>query len=68
MQTTELKVEGMMCEACVGHVTKALQNVSGVRDVTVDLKAGRATVQHEGAQTPALIAAVDEEGYQAQSA
>ncbi len=68
MQTTELKVEGMMCEACVGHVTKALQNVPGVRAVNVDLAAGRATVQHEGAQTPALIAAVDEEGYQAQAA
>ncbi len=68
MQTTELKVEGMMCEACVGHVSKALQGVPGVRDVDVDLAAGRATVQHEGAQIPALIEAVDEEGYQAQAA
>ena len=68
METTELKVEGMMCNACVGHVTKALQNVPGVRTVHVDLKAGRAMVQHEGAQTPALIEAVDEEGYQAQAA
>ncbi len=67
METTELKVEGMMCEACVGHVTKALQGVPGVRTVNVDLAAKRATVQHEGAETPALMAAVDEEGYQAQA-
>ena len=68
MQTTELKVEGMMCEACVGHVSKALQAVPGVRDVRVDLTAGRATVQHEGVQTLALVAAVSEEGYEAQAA
>ena len=68
MQTIELKVEGMMCQACVGHVSKALQGVSGVRDVNVDLAAGRATVQHEGAETPALIKAVSEEGYEAQAA
>ncbi len=68
MHITELKVEGMMCEACVGHVTKALQAVPGVRDVDVDLAAGRATVQHEGAEVPALIEAINEEGYQAQAA
>jgi copper chaperone CopZ len=67
MQTTELKVEGMMCEACVGHVSKALQSVSGVRNVDVDLKAGRATVQHEGAETQTLVEAVSEEGYSAQA-
>ncbi len=68
MQTTELKVTGMMCEACVGHVTRALQQVPGVNQVEVDLEAARATVQHETAGTDALLAAVEEEGYEAQVA
>lgn len=68
MQTTELKVTGMMCEACVGHVTRALQQVPGVSGVQVDLEAARATVQHEAAGTDALLAAVAEEGYEAQVA
>ena len=68
METTELKVSGMSCEMCVGHVTKALQSVPGVRGVKVDLAAGRAVVQHEGATLPSMIEAVDEEGYQAQAA
>lgn len=68
MQTTELKVTGMMCEACVGHVTRALQGVPGVSDVAVDLQAARATVQHENADTGALLQAVEEEGYAAQVA
>ena len=37
-----LVVEGMMCQHCVAHVTKALSGVAGVRDVAVDLDAGTA--------------------------
>ena len=68
MKTTELKVTGMMCEACVGHVTRALQQVPGVSQVAVNLESARATVQHEAANTEALLAAVEEEGYEAQVA
>ena len=66
METTQLKITGMSCGACVNHVTKALQGVDGVQDVKVDLAAGSATVQHQGSTEPAaLIAAVTEEGYEA---
>lgn len=66
MQTT-LKVSGMNCGACVGHVTKALQNVGGVQSATVDLQSGTATVQHnEDAAPNALIEAVVEAGFGAQ--
>ncbi|MBV9866149.1 MAG: heavy-metal-associated domain-containing protein [Abitibacteriaceae bacterium] len=66
METTQLKITGMSCDVCVQHVTKALQNVPGVQQVQVNLQAGTATVQHEGAQPQAMTEAVDEEGYEAQ--
>jgi Cu2+-exporting ATPase len=66
METTRLKIEGMMCEACVAHVTKALQGVTGVRQATVDLRSGDATVRHENAESSALVHAASEAGYEAQ--
>ena len=45
MATATLKVTGMSCEHCVRSVTQALQNTAGVNNATVDLKAGRATVE-----------------------
>ncbi len=39
-----LKVEGMMCQHCVKHVTEALSGVEGVQGVEVSLEAGTATV------------------------
>ena len=68
MKTTELKISGMMCEACVQHVSKALTGVAGVQQAGVDLQAGRATVQHEDADEQALVAAVAEAGYEAEIA
>ncbi len=65
MQTIILTIEGMMCQACVGHVGKALRAVPGVVEVEVDLAAGRATVRHASGETGALALAVQEEGYTA---
>ena len=39
-----LKIEGMMCQHCVAHVTKALQGIDGVEEVDVMLKKKTATV------------------------
>lgn len=61
---TNLKVEGMTCHHCVMAVTKALESVDGVRSAKVDLEAGRAEVDG-AADVQAMIAAVQEEGYQA---
>jgi Cu2+-exporting ATPase len=67
METT-LKITGMTCGHCVQHVTRALQQVPGVQLAAVDLNSGIATVKHqEGVQADAMVAAVMEEGYQAQS-
>ena len=40
-----LKIEGMMCQHCVAHVTKALQGVDGVASVEVNLKKKTAVVE-----------------------
>jgi copper chaperone CopZ len=54
----------MTCQHCVRSVTKALQDVAGVDNVSVDLGAGRARI--EGAADPAsLLRAVESEGYDA---
>ncbi|WP_213663736.1 CopZ family metallochaperone [Stutzerimonas stutzeri] len=64
MNSIELKVTGMTCGHCVKHVSEALQAVSGVTGVEVDLAAGLARVAGQ-ADSPALIAALDEAGYPA---
>ena len=40
-----IKIEGMMCQHCVAHVTKALQSVDGVEKVEVHLKKKTAVVE-----------------------
>ena len=55
----KLKVEGMMCQHCVKHVTEALAAVEGVEKVDVSLEEGTATVRcAEGVTDDALLAAV----------
>jgi copper chaperone len=40
---TKVKIKGMSCQHCVMAVTKALKEIEGVQDVTVDLTSGEAT-------------------------
>lgn len=65
MQTTNLKITGMMCDACVSHVSKAIKRLPGVTAVDVNLEQATAVVRHEAVAPAALLAAVDEAGYQA---
>ena len=63
-----LKIEGMSCQHCVKAVNEALAGVAGVEKVVeVNLESGEARVEGS-ADVAALIAAVEEEGYQAQAA
>ncbi len=60
-----LLVEGMMCQHCVAHVTKALQGVNGVTSVEVDLKKKTAVVDTDGSvANETLLSAVTEAGYE----
>ena len=62
---TILQIEGMHCDACVGFVAGALQSVEGVEQATVDLSSETAEVEGEGYSIPALLNAVEDEGYEA---
>jgi copper chaperone CopZ len=54
----------MTCEHCVKHVTDALNAVSGVKKAKVNLKSGKAEVEHDDSVGPeALSAAITEAGY-----
>ncbi len=64
---TELLITGMTCPNCVKHVQAALQSVPDVSNVTVDLASGIAVVTHgEATASALLIAALEEEEYEAQ--
>lgn len=67
VQTTRLSIGGMCCGACVRHVTRALDGMTGVLHVSVDLKANQATVEHlpDEADDKGLVAAIEAAGYTA---
>ncbi len=57
-------VEGMTCNHCVHHVSMALSEVEGVKDVKVSLVEKSALVNSEDSvQFETLKAAVEEAGY-----
>ena len=62
--SVELAVEGMTCASCVGRVERALKAVPGVTEASVNLATERATVRGT-ADAAALIAAIDDVGYEA---
>ena len=63
---TQLKITGMTCESCAGHVKKALEQVPGVHSADVSYPQGSARLVVEAdTSTEALISAVAEAGYRA---
>ena len=65
MQTTTLKITGMTCGGCVNGVTKVLQAVPGVSEVSVSLDKAEGTIQYDKLTTnkDALKSAVTHAGY-----
>ena len=61
----KVMIEGMMCQHCVAHVTKALNALPGVTAV-VDLGSKSAVVTGD-ASDDAIRAAVEDAGYQVTS-
>ena len=60
-----LKIEGMMCQHCVAHVTKALQAIDGVSNVEVNLKKKTAIVEFsKEVENAVLLTAIAEAGYE----
>ncbi|MDF9817183.1 heavy-metal-associated domain-containing protein [Streptomyces sp. SPB162] len=62
---TVYQVAGMTCDHCKASVTKALQSVSNVLAVEVDVTSGHVTVTTGGTPDDSLIAkVVDDAGYE----
>jgi copper chaperone len=63
--TTTITVQGMTCGHCVSAVEQEVGQIPGVTGVEVDLVSGAVTVASAAEiDTTALIAAVDEAGYE----
>ena len=63
--TTTLKVTGMTCNHCAMAVKNALSAIPEVQTVEVSLEKGEAVVSGE-VPREVLVAAVKEEGYEAE--
>ena len=60
--TAELHISGMSCASCAVNVKRALE-AAGARDVEVDWRSGRATVNTDDASLEAVAVALDGSGY-----
>ncbi|QDV90789.1 Mercuric reductase [Phycisphaerae bacterium RAS2] len=66
MQRAMIRVEGMTCEGCAGHVEKAIRSVPGVLAVQVDFPRGQAVVGIEARGSvprEEILAALEKAGY-----
>ena len=65
MESVTLKVKGMSCEHCVKAVNDALVCIAGVGDVSVDLKYGAVSFDHNPKLAPLqkIIDAITDEGF-----
>ena len=66
METKTYSVPGMHCGHCEAAVTRELERVSGVEAVDVDLETKLVIVRGDTLDDAALVAAIDEAGYDAE--
>jgi copper chaperone len=50
-----IKINGMKCQHCVSSVTKALENIDGVSDVSVNLETGEASYSGDESVSPERV-------------
>lgn len=63
--TKEIGINGMMCQHCVAHATKALNSVAGVRSSAVNLDEKKAIVTIDTSVTDEMLKeAITEAGYE----
>ena len=65
IETLQLDVEGMTCEACDNHVAYAAQEVEGVIEARADHKTGNAEIKFDKTKTSkeAIIKSINETNY-----
>jgi copper chaperone len=61
-------VAGMTCAHCQSAVTDEVTTVAGVTGVDVDLETKRVRIHGSGIEPAAVVAAIDEAGYDAVAA
>ncbi len=67
METVNLIVSGMTCVASVKHVEKAINSITGVVKVEVDLASGAVKVEGNVLQhVKEIISVLEKDGYPAQ--
>ncbi|TCO78701.1 heavy-metal-associated domain-containing protein [Marinisporobacter balticus] len=60
-----MKIEGMSCNHCVNHVKNALEEITGVKTVEVDLQRKNAVIElSQDGDHKVLKEAVEEAGYE----
>lgn len=66
--TTQIKVSGMTCDACVVSVQKSLEKIKGVKHAEVSSDKGLATVTYDDAQAneQQLRDAINKTGFKAE--
>ena len=64
MSTRTYHVPGVSCEHCRAAITSSVSEVAGVDAVEVDLAAKTVTVTGEPLDEQAIVAAIDEAGYE----
>jgi P-type Cu+ transporter len=65
--TTSFKVTGMYCSACQTKIQHALQKTDGVKEASVDLDKGSATVTYDDGKVKPdqIVKIIEKEGYKA---
>ncbi len=59
-----LKIKGMSCQHCVGSVKKALEDISGLSEITVNLDEGEATFKNESVDREEIRSAISKIGFE----
>ena len=65
MNNTTYLVPGMTCEHCRTAITEEVDRIAGVEAVQVDLEAKLGRVSGTAVDDAAVVAAIDEAGYDA---
>jgi copper chaperone len=65
MNNTTYLVPGMTCEHCRTAITEEVDRIAGVEAVQVDLEAKLVRVSGAAVDDAAVVAAIDEAGYDA---
>ncbi len=63
MTTSQFHVPDISCDHCVRAITNEVKEIAGVTTVTVDIPTKMVTIGHDNVAQPAMIAAINEAGF-----